>query len=624
VTEGEKRLLVAVAGDERPELIQLGCGDGRHGFAIKLDDKVWCEGKHILTLRCADTGAEMPGSPIIFEHRGNDLTPPATALRNFVSNQKRPAFRSCIDEVSERGIVGWVMIPNRPSYRCVVALKEYGRILARTVASQFRSDLLSAGIGDGCYCFTFELPSSLLDGEEHNIEIIEEETSLSLADQPVQWKSGLGSAAFRSILNKLSSGVRTRYTITRSDLARHRSMQRFVTANAAASVLSVTDCLRSTCTLPSKFFTDCMVSAWLSREDLRRRFPQLEMEVCQYAFLVWYLCIRPLEDGLILSCEPTGPILIAMSATIVGEPYGSTAGPTALMLAAYHYVTSYSDGKLPGPAQDQTNDITAWFFCDGAYRLRVSHAISQGLRADLAVPQSDGTSQVLKWAIDRIPADNTTNGATEYGPNAILDWLDDRDRDAEATSWRDLLRESLIVNGGASFDGDPNPIVPAVCGRIRDVVQDMTQFLLIDGWPEYMCIGGGGERLLLKGEWYPVEPAFVWSRAPISTLLFCVAGGALEWLRLGLIFDQAPKHERRMRIILNHNSLWSGTIGDASSGELILACSGRCIAQGAPNLLQIEVDEAFVPAEQSQSSDHRRLGVGLKRVWIQRAEGLAS
>jgi hypothetical protein len=67
-----------------------------------------------------------------------------------------------------------------------------------------------------------------------------------------------------------------------------------------------------------------------------------------------------------------------------------------------------------------------------------------------------------------------------------------------------------------------------------------------------MCAGGNGERLLLKDEWYPVEPAFVWSRAPISTVLFCFDVSAISWFRIGLLFDKAPYSERSIRVILNH------------------------------------------------------------------------
>lgn len=121
----------------------------------------------------------------------------------------------------------------------------------------------------------------------------------------------------------------------------------------------------------------------------------------------------------------------------------------------------------------------------------------------------------------------------------------------------------------------------------------------------------------------PPSSAFVWSRAPISTLLFCVAGGPVEWLRIGLLFDRSPMHERRFRIVLNHNLIWMGTITEASSGELMLAATGRSVSHDAPNLLQFEVDEPFVPSAQSLSSDNRTLGVGLKRIWVQRGAGVA-
>ena len=36
--EDENRLSVVVADDSRPDLVQLGCGDGRHGFSIGIDE----------------------------------------------------------------------------------------------------------------------------------------------------------------------------------------------------------------------------------------------------------------------------------------------------------------------------------------------------------------------------------------------------------------------------------------------------------------------------------------------------------------------------------------------------------------------------------------------------------
>jgi hypothetical protein len=427
---------------------------------------------------------------------------------------------------------------------------------------------------------------------------------------------------FRSVLHKLRTGGRIRHTVSRSDLARYRQMELFAAENVAAAALSITDCVRNTDTLPSRFYTDSMIAAWLSREDLQQRFQQLDEEICQYAFLIWYLCVRPIEDGLVLSCEPTGPILTAMSKAIVAEEPESGAPCTALMLASYCYVVNDNGDLASALPRCRAKDIVAWFFCGAAYYLRVSHTISQTVRIDLAAPRPAGVSPMLKWAVERMPDFAGGSVAKERGLGGVLECLDTHYTEPATARWRDLLRESLIVDGQARFDDPPRAALPAVCRRLGDIVRDRAEFELTDGQPEYMCIGGYGGRLLVREEWYPAELVFTWSRAPISTVLFYVPGGMVEWLRIGMMFDRAPLHERCMRILLNHNCLWKGTISDVSSDELILACTSRCLAYDVPNLLQVEVEEAFVPAEHSLSPDNRRLGIGLKRLWIQRAEGL--
>ena len=67
LVEGETCLKSALAADERPDLVQLGCGDGRHGFTIELEEGVLSEGRHTLILRCADTAEAVPGSPIVLK-----------------------------------------------------------------------------------------------------------------------------------------------------------------------------------------------------------------------------------------------------------------------------------------------------------------------------------------------------------------------------------------------------------------------------------------------------------------------------------------------------------------------------------------------------------------------------
>ena len=107
---------------------------------------------------------------------------------------KPPPFRYFLDEVSDNGVGGWITKRDEPEYRCIVALKEGGRVLARAVASRFREDLLFAGIGDGCYAFSLEMPRSLLDGEDHLLDIVEEESGFALTGEPRRWRSAAGTA----------------------------------------------------------------------------------------------------------------------------------------------------------------------------------------------------------------------------------------------------------------------------------------------------------------------------------------------------------------------------------------------------------------------------------------------
>jgi glycosyltransferase involved in cell wall biosynthesis len=190
LVEGGNRLQAAIADKDRPDLVQLGCGDGRHGFNIALDKAQLSECQHALTLRCADTGAVMPGSPIVIDRRQSAAVDSAGLAAS--ASKSPPAIHAYIDEISESGILGWIMMPDQPSHRCIVALKEGDRILARTSASRFRLDLLSAGVGDGCYSFAFEPPRSLFDGKEHLLEVVEEDTGVRINKEPIQWYSEMG------------------------------------------------------------------------------------------------------------------------------------------------------------------------------------------------------------------------------------------------------------------------------------------------------------------------------------------------------------------------------------------------------------------------------------------------
>jgi glycosyltransferase involved in cell wall biosynthesis len=75
LVDGETPLVTTLANDHRPELLKRGIGDGGYGFSIEFPDEVLTEGRHTLHLRCADSGAAVPGSPINLDYDRLALTP---------------------------------------------------------------------------------------------------------------------------------------------------------------------------------------------------------------------------------------------------------------------------------------------------------------------------------------------------------------------------------------------------------------------------------------------------------------------------------------------------------------------------------------------------------------------
>src|SRR3984893_18248739 len=155
-------LLTAIAGENRPGLVLSGIGDGRHGFDISLTDGLLPEGRHVLHLRCAETGAPVPGSPIAIEgltgvmtahaEIDGDAAPagwkaarngaaepavetvPVPSIRPVLGSERlgevagtddAPVnFRAHLDEMSDTEISGWIMRRDEPSHRCIIVLKE--------------------------------------------------------------------------------------------------------------------------------------------------------------------------------------------------------------------------------------------------------------------------------------------------------------------------------------------------------------------------------------------------------------------------------------------------------------------------------------------------------------------
>jgi len=107
LVDGETPLVTTIASEHRPELLKRGIGDGGYGFSIEFPDEVLTEGRHTLHLRCADSGAAVPGSPINLDYDRLALTPdvitdlPASPARRALPRSPAIASTRILFDISD-------------------------------------------------------------------------------------------------------------------------------------------------------------------------------------------------------------------------------------------------------------------------------------------------------------------------------------------------------------------------------------------------------------------------------------------------------------------------------------------------------------------------------------------
>jgi GT2 family glycosyltransferase/glycosyltransferase involved in cell wall biosynthesis len=232
--DDNRPLMRVVARDYRSDLREAGIGDGQYAFAIPLSEAMLPEARHVLHLRCAATGAELPGSPIVLERRQpaapasrefyepmapylpahpdgeffalpdaglegevsglaeadaapaafDDLLPatPLDAGEALQSVFDRPAGEATapqpgdvlqchIDSADWTGIAGWIWDPRQPEARIAVELFDGDTALATISAGEYRHDLEQAGIGDGRHGFSVAFGEALLPHARHVLHL---------------------------------------------------------------------------------------------------------------------------------------------------------------------------------------------------------------------------------------------------------------------------------------------------------------------------------------------------------------------------------------------------------------------------------------------------------------------
>lgn len=88
------------------------------------------------------------------------------------------------DYILDDRAFGWAFAPAQPQKRLTIEILANGEVVAHGLAQQFREDLQTAGIGDGCYLFDLQLSHELFDGQIHHLTARIADTGSALGGGP--------------------------------------------------------------------------------------------------------------------------------------------------------------------------------------------------------------------------------------------------------------------------------------------------------------------------------------------------------------------------------------------------------------------------------------------------------
>jgi hypothetical protein len=145
----------APANQFRQDLLDAGYGNGNHGFSFPTPMSLKNGQPHTITIKIANTNINLGGT-------GKTITcqPPG------------PPLYDGFHEVANCTVIsGWAWDSTQPNTPISVDIYNGGTVIATVIANQFRQDLLDAGKGNGQHAFTFLVPNSLKNGQNHLISV---------------------------------------------------------------------------------------------------------------------------------------------------------------------------------------------------------------------------------------------------------------------------------------------------------------------------------------------------------------------------------------------------------------------------------------------------------------------
>ena len=175
---------------------------------LALADEVSSEPLHGLHLVSGDGGVALP-SPVMLTNAAPPLVAGAVGSEAELAGVPiEGRLRGNLDYADWSGIKGWVWDPTEPEKPIALELLDGDNLLATVLASEYRSDLEDAGIGDGRHGFTIGFSETLLPFARHTLHLRPVGATVELPPFPLELTRdhiGFDASAIRFLLGNVAA-----------------------------------------------------------------------------------------------------------------------------------------------------------------------------------------------------------------------------------------------------------------------------------------------------------------------------------------------------------------------------------------------------------------------------------
>lgn len=155
------------AAAHREDLQEQGIGDGCHGFSFVLDGLSEPGKETVISVRVAHTDIEVASNILA----AVPSKQPAAKITQSTVKISGAAVSGEVTGLMNGALEGWAVNSTNPDTPAKVDIHDNGKLLATVTANLLHVAAQKAGFGKGYHGFSYQLPRSLYDKEQHTLEV---------------------------------------------------------------------------------------------------------------------------------------------------------------------------------------------------------------------------------------------------------------------------------------------------------------------------------------------------------------------------------------------------------------------------------------------------------------------